>query len=407
MSQEPSETRSLSFSAHVSAPPSQLYRAFTNSTSFREWLCDTATTGVREGGHVFLAWNDGYNSRGNFTSLKTDQEVAFTWHGTEPAATAVTVRLSAIDGGTAVELAHSGLGAGDAWEMAEEEFNRGWQISLENLKSVIETGEDLRFTRRPMLGVLVGELNADSARELGVPTDKGVRLDNVIEGMGAAAAGLQANDVLVQVGDGKISDYASLQTTMQRHRAGETVHVEFYRHSERKSVEMLLHGRPLPEIPWNGAALADRVRERYAGEFAELREFLSEVSDEEAGVAPALGQWCIKDVLSHLIHSEQGQRNYMLDVLGGHEPLFDDYRGNMYVQIAGTRTVYPTMRDLLDLLAREQQETVAMIANLPEESLANRAGYWRIAYNLLESPYHHRIHMEQMQEALAAARGDK
>jgi hypothetical protein len=79
----------------------------------------------------------------------------------------------------------------------------------------------------------------------------------------------------------------------------------------------------------------------------------------------------------------------------------------MYVQIAGTRTVYPTMRDLLDLLAREQQETVAMIANLPEESLANRAGYWRIAYNLLESPYHHRIHMEQMQEALAAARGDK
>jgi len=407
MSKDASETRSLTFSKHVSAPPAQLYRAFTNSTSFREWLCDSATTGVREGGHVFLAWNDGYNSRGNFTSLKSNEEVAFTWHGSEPATTAVTVSFSEVNGTTEVRLIHSGLGTGEAWETAEAEFSRGWQVSLENLKSVLESGEDLRFTRRPMLGIIVGEFNADIARELGVPTDKGIRLDSVVSGMGAAAAGLQANDVLVQVADRALIDYTSLQTTMQHHRAGESVHVEFYRNGERKSVEMLLHGRPLPDIPWSGPALAERVRERYAGELAELEGFLTEVTDNEAGVAPAPGQWSIKDVLAHLIHSEQGQRNFILDVLGGQEPLYDDYRGNMYVQIAGTRAIYPTVRDLLNALSREQQETAAMLSNLSAESLANKAGYWRIAYGLLESPYHHRTHMEQMEEALAAARGDK
>jgi uncharacterized protein YndB with AHSA1/START domain len=33
-----------------------VYRAFTNSTALREWLCDTATVSPRLGGG-FTAWN--------------------------------------------------------------------------------------------------------------------------------------------------------------------------------------------------------------------------------------------------------------------------------------------------------------------------------------------------------------
>ena len=138
----------------VNAPPAEAYRAFTRAVALREWMCDVATTDVRVGGRLYFWWNSGYYTSGEFTALEPDKEVAFTWHGRgEPGTTQVQVSFAATEGGTEVTLTHSGFGAGPEWDEPRQDSEHGWGIGLENLQSVLETGQDLRLVCRPMLGI--------------------------------------------------------------------------------------------------------------------------------------------------------------------------------------------------------------------------------------------------------------
>ncbi|MDX1689361.1 MAG: SRPBCC domain-containing protein, partial [Candidatus Promineifilaceae bacterium] len=281
------DTRTLTFERKIQAPAAELFRAFSNATALREWLSDVATVSPREGGRFYLAWNDGYYTSGTFTSLVPDEEVAFTWHSpVDPGPSAVRASLLPVDGGTRVLLEHSGLGAGPAWSETVSDLERAWPISLENLASVMETGEDLRFTRRPMLGITVSDFNADVAGQLGVPVAEGIRLDGVVSGMGAKAAGLQADDVLVSMAGRETVGWASLSDALASKQAGDTVEVVFYRGPEKHTAQMTLSGRPIPEIPETAQALAAALRERHAEIESELAAFFDGVSDAEAGYKP-------------------------------------------------------------------------------------------------------------------------
>jgi hypothetical protein len=46
--------------------------------------------------------------------------------------------------------------------------------SLDNLVSVLETGEDLRFTLRPMIGIGASDFDEEIARQIGVPGNMGI-----------------------------------------------------------------------------------------------------------------------------------------------------------------------------------------------------------------------------------------
>lgn len=401
------DKRTLTLERKIQAPAAELYRAFSNATVLREWLADVATTSPREGGRFYLSWNDGYYTSGEFTSLTPGEEVAFTWHGRgEPGPSAVCASLVAEDGATRVLVEHGGLGSGEAWSETVEALERAWPFSLENLASVMETGEDLRFTRRPMLGVTVTDFNADVAAQLGVPVTEGIRLDGVVPEMGAKAAGLQADDVIVGMAGREIVGWPTLSDALAAKQAGDTVEVIFYRGPEKRTVEMTLSGRPIPEIPETAQALADIARERHAEIESELEEFFAGVGDDEASFKPSSEAWSAKETLAHLIHGERGWHSWMDDLVGGHEPWYDDWGGNVHAHVAATVAAYPTVEALLEELKRHHAETAALIANLPAEFMARKGSYWRLAYNLLEAPYHHRTHLQQMQEAVAAARND-
>ncbi|UCC62882.1 MAG: SRPBCC domain-containing protein, partial [Anaerolineae bacterium] len=176
----PSET--LTFERTVNAPASQVYRAFTSATALREWFCDAALADPRPGGRLYFWWNQGYYACGEFTALTEDQQIAFTWHGRgEPDTTRVGVSLEPANEETRVTVTHSGIGTGAAWAETVKQFERGWEVGLENLQSVLETGRDLRYVRRPMLGVTVDEFNAETAAQLGVPVTEGIRLERTLE----------------------------------------------------------------------------------------------------------------------------------------------------------------------------------------------------------------------------------
>lgn len=400
------ESRSLTFEQSVNAPAADVYRAFTNSSALREWLADVATTNPKPNGRFYVAWNDGYYAGGHFTTLEKDRAVGFTWNGRGlPATTEVAVSLRNQDGGTLVTVEHCGLGEGEAWDVAEAAFTRAWKRSLENLASVLETGEDLRFTKRPMLGVFVSDFNAEIAARLGVPVSEGVRLDGVVEGMGAAAAGLQAGDVIVNVAGLPVRDFPSLQNALAAFRAGDTVEVVYYRGTEQQTTQMPLSGRPIPDIPPTPAELAEVLRRRYDKNNLDLDAFLNGVTEEEADFRPAEAEWNVKDILAHLIHSERGYQTFINDLLGDAEAWYDDFGGNVDARNVATVAAFPTVSALVDELKKARTETVALVAAVPESLVSRKGSYWRLGFSAADqSGDHQDTHLEQMRTAVESAR---
>jgi uncharacterized protein YndB with AHSA1/START domain len=397
--------QALSVSRLVDAPPAQVYYAFTNSSCLREWLADASQIAPRPGGRFYLSWNSGYYTSGEYTHLESPGRVAFTWRGRgEPAETQVQVTLAPQGSGTLVTIEHSGFGTGAAWEKASKESQSGWQRGLDNLASVLETGEDLRIVRRPMMGIGLSDFNEEIARQAGVPVSTGIRLDSTAPGMGAEAAGLQKGDVLVEIDDQPITDFASLTNALQGHVAGDRVMVGYYRGPERRSVSMELSRRPLPTIIWDPVELSRAVASQYAEAGQALRSFFADVSEAEASHRPAAAEWSAKEVLAHLIHSERGFQDNVGEMVTGAESVYDDFGENLLARVEATVAAYPTIADLLAAYERSTDETVALLAHLPEEATRRKSSYWRLALIALDNPFHFRGHLEQMGDAVRSAR---
>lgn len=388
----------------VRTTPLLTYRSFTNASAMKEWLCDVATVLPRIGGRIFLAWNSGYYTCGEYTELEPEREISFSWRGrNDPSASQVKVSLAPAKEGTRLTLEHTVPAEGDAWVEIIREIEDGWKCSLENLVSVLETGEDLRLTLQPMLGIMIADFNADIAAKEGIPVSKGVRLDGVMDGMGAQAAGLQPGDVIVTVAGKEIQDYADLGTAMQRKRAGDVVDVGIYRGNERMTLPMELSRRPIPTIPTSIQDLARALKERWRGIESEVDVFFENITEEQASFKPGPEEWSVKEVLAHFIQDERGYQNHIWGIVDGQERWSDDYGSNLYAYIKATISAYPTLAELIKEYKRSSLETIALIENLPASFIERKGSYWRLAFRALEPPYHFHTHLEQMRSVLEAA----
>lgn len=387
----------------IAATPAQVFHAFTNSTALREWLCDAAMAVPRREGRLHLWWAGGYYATGEYTKVIPNERVSFTWQGRGDKSPArVRVDLRPDGEATVVELTHGAGGKGKKPPKKAKSVRRGWETGLENLKSVLETGHDLRFTRRPMLGILPDALTPEAVARLGVPVDHGILLGGVVEGMGAQAAGLRQGDVIVRVGDLKTPDWAGMREALHGHRAGDEVEVTYYRGADKARTTMTLSPRPIDEPPADPAALSAAVTAAGEAFLARLTEAFEGVGDEQAARRPGEGQWSAREVLCHLIAGERGIHDYITQLVGGQERWSDDWPGNLDVTHAGLLAVFPTPGGLLKELRRNRAETWAMLAALPEEFVARKGSYWRLAYGMMEGPLHDEGHLEQIEAALAA-----
>jgi uncharacterized protein YndB with AHSA1/START domain len=398
--------KSLTFKRTVNVPPQEAYRAFTNSTAWREWMSDFAFASPEKGGRLYLAWNSGYYAHGKYLSADPGKKVAFTWYGIdEPAPSKVLVNFKTKNDGTLVTLTHSGIGAGKAWAKAVKAIQKGWEESLENLQSVLETGLDLRFTQRPMLGVMVDvEIDAERAQKYSVPVNYGVRLGGTVEGMGARAAGLEGGDVIVGVGAKRVSNWPSLSAALQGLRAGQTVKVTFYRNGEKRTAPMTLSARPLPEVPADAAALAAYARIYYAGLDAQLAGAFAGVSEAEANFKPAPEEWSAKEVVAHLLQGERDQHSAITDSILSNQRQYDGNFDNSNLRTRVVAESYPTVAAILADLTRMETETVKLIEGLPAEYVARKGSFWPFAYGYTQAQPHNDDHLAQIRAAIAAAR---
>lgn len=389
----------------VNAPLKSAYRAFTNSTSLREWLCDVATVEPHPKGRMYLWWRGDFYSSGHYLELEENKCVKFRWYANiDPAPTEVTVNFAEKDGGTLVKLDHE-IPNDDSWKKIGETFRENWVESFENLKSVLETGIDLRIANRPMLGIAPGDFTEEQATALGVPVREGLRLDGLVSGMGAERAGLQKDDVIVEMNGHPIrSDASSLPNAIAGKKGGENIQVVFYRGPEKKTVTMELSRRPMPDVPSSPTELAKQAREFIMPALSELENCFEGVSDEQTMKRPEPGEWSALEIVAHLIQNERNNSAFLASLIDGFELTTDGFGTNVTPQVEAMVKAYPSAALMLTALRRSVEEVLAFTALIPDEFASNNKGsYYRFGSGLLQPNLHIGSHTQQVKDALASS----
>ncbi|MBN8655675.1 MAG: SRPBCC domain-containing protein [Anaerolineae bacterium] len=385
----------------VHAPLKFAYRAFTNATSMREWLCDVATVAPHPHGRIYLWWAGDFYSSGHYLELEENKRVKFRWFSNiDPAPTEVTVTFTEKDGGVNVRMDHD-VPQGEAWQGKPESFRENWQDSLRNLKSVLETGIDLRIAERPMLGIVPGDFSEEQAIHLGIPVREGLRLDATVEGMGAKRAGLERDDLLVSMAGKTITnDFTSLQMAIAGKKGGDVVEVEFYRGAEKKKTSMELTKRPMADVPFNPVELAKQARALFEPALAEIEKCFEGYTDEQAMKRPEPNEWSALEVVAHLIQGERFNASLLSALIDGYEPTTDGFGSNINASVAATVKANPSIKLMMDALRRSVEEILFYVEMIPEEFVANKGSYYRFGSGMLQPGFHLNAHTEQMRKAL-------
>jgi uncharacterized protein YndB with AHSA1/START domain len=388
----------------VHAPVKIAFRAFTNSTFLREWLCDIATVEPHSRGRMYLWWRGDFYSSGHYLELDEGKRVKFRWYSSiDSAPTEVTVNFTEKDGGVHVRLDHK-VPDDESWKMAGESFRENWMVSLENLKSVLETGIDLRIANRPMLGIMPGDFTEEQATALGVPVREGLRLDGLVTGMGAERAGLQKNDVLVGMAGNPITnDFNSLPNAIAGKKGGDKIEVVFYRGLEKKTVTMELSKRPMPDVPFDPNELSRRAREIYESALTELEKCFEGYIDEQAMQRPEPNEWSALETVAHLLFAERFNILFLTSLIDGYEYVTDGFGSNIHAQVQATVKANPSIKSMLAELRHTVEELLLYIALIPEEFMARKGSYYRFGSGFLQRNFHITGHIEQIKNALAAS----
>ncbi|MCA9919899.1 MAG: SRPBCC domain-containing protein [Anaerolineales bacterium] len=399
------ETTALRFDQTIAAEPTAVYHALTNGAALREWLCTNSQVATRVGGRIYLWWQQGYWATGEFLALVPAQKVAYSWQGRlETAVSQVTFTLEPSEGGTRLNLVHADLPAGDEAAEMRQGIREGWEAGLANLKAILETGLDKRLYDQAFLGILIsGLITAEQAAELGIEIAGGVQLNGTMAGTGAAQAGLQAEDIIVDMGGSETKDFPTLQAALRPYRPGDHIKITYYRAGERQQTVMTLGTRPVPEIPETAVTLADALAKLVADNDAHLDEAIAGASEAEADYRPDAESWNAKELLAHLITVERGVQMQAATQLSS--GVLDGFPNNPRAWVKSVTAVYPTLADLVTLWKRTEAESVALLANLPDEIVARKGTYHNIATSFISGlPQHTRDHIAEIGALLQAAR---
>jgi uncharacterized protein YndB with AHSA1/START domain len=386
----------LDFTLVVKAASKLVYDMFTDQDFLVEWFCDFAEVAARNEGYLFLAWIDGYQASGRFSVAEKPSHIMFNVRGADESADGqVEIKLKEKEGSTEVTLKHTG--AGEAWQ-------RLWERGLENMQSHLETGYDLRETRRPLMGVNIGgELTEELIAKRGYPVNKGVLLEGTIENLSAAAAGLKAHDLVVSIAGVSVDDFPAMSKVIRGkgYRAGDSVEVEYYRGAEKHKVTLTFALREVRPIP-TPEEYANTLEKLHSTLDAELRGILNGVPEEIAAHRPAKEEWSAREVVAHLIAGQRWALAAISARLANEN--MPTWSANNTPTVVALAQTYETTADLLNELSRVRRETVSLLRAIPQDFLLKR-GTWRRVHEFTDFLQEHdKEHFEQIKKALEAAR---
>ena len=398
--------RKVERSILIDTTPEMAFEALIKASELREWMCDYAWTVILPQGTYQVRWDSGYQASGRFIELDPPRRAVITWQGIgEPGETTVTFTVEPEVGGTRVTLIHAGFGPGAEWDPHVAASEKGWDGGLDNLKSTLETGIDLRIARRPFMGILFDILNPDRAAKEGIAVDEGVYINYTVEGSGARAAGLVKSDVIVSIDGVATRGYHELGPVLGSHQAGDTIEAVVVHGQERRTIPVTLGQRPVEEAPSTAEDLANRLAGMYAETDAALQTALEGLTDQEAGRSPAKGEWSVKEVLAHLSISERDQQCFGFCVaVDGWVDTGPGDTTALAGRLAAVLEVTPTLAGMVSRFLADEAETVAMLRRLPAATVAHKARFHRFSQYMVGLPPHTKEHVEQIKATIQAVR---
>ena len=136
------------------------------------------------------------------------------------------------------------------------------------------------------------------------------------------------------------------------------------------------------------------------GALAALRAEVAATPSSLMDWHPAPGEWCVKEVIGHLIEAEQrGFSGRIRIILGTPDPQLQTWDQNAVAR--ERRDCARDVHDLLHTLAGLREEGVALVRRLQPDQLSRgghhpTVGYLRVADLLHEWVHHDRNHLKQI-----------
>jgi uncharacterized protein YndB with AHSA1/START domain len=393
--------KTLTFTRKVKTPAAHLYYAFTKRSGWNDWFCEGVEGDAQKYGQIFLLWKKGESASLQFTTLKENQQLVFTWFGTgDEHPGEVTVNFTEKGEVTEVVVEHRGVAADKV-----EQITKLWEKGLDNLKSVFEDGVDLRISARPMFGVMIEDMvTPEMAKEKNLPIDHGMLISETLTGMGAEASGLTGGDLVYEVSGIKIDDHNSLEAVISPRQAGDLVEMHYFRGKEKHVAQVELALRPMPEIPPTAQDFSEKISDIYKSANAKIDEVIEGVTEQQAEYRRKPGEWSSKEVFAHLIATERDMYTWAATLVHGGEAY--GWTDRLPARMKSFQVVYPRILDLRRELGNAQQEGVVFVAELPAEFVARKSTYVRLVNAFyLTTPNHYTDHIAQIQENLEAAQG--
>jgi len=115
-------------------------------------------------------------------------------------------------------------------------------IPIDDVIKKVTDLKDYGYLTGPYLGITVSDTEEDYADYFGIPSGAYVR--SVEPGYCAARAGLQAKDVIVELGGHRITCLNDLSRALEHFKAGDTVKIVVYRGGGKLTLEATLDERP-------------------------------------------------------------------------------------------------------------------------------------------------------------------
>jgi serine protease Do len=111
------------------------------------------------------------------------------------------------------------------------------------VRKVVEDLKQYGEVQRALLGVNIGDVNAELAKELKLDKVEGVYIGGVPENGAAKQAGIKEGDVIIQVEGKQIKNTAELQEKISQYRPGDKVNVIVLRNNEKKPFTVTLRNK--------------------------------------------------------------------------------------------------------------------------------------------------------------------
>lgn len=117
------------------------------------------------------------------------------------------------------------------------------------VKRITDDLKKYGIVQRGMLGVHIGNVTADLAKEKGLKQLNGVYVGEVIKKSAAEKAGLKGGDVIVAINGNKVKNTSELQEQVARYKPNDKLRVTYYRKNKERTVTVILKGaEPQNEI---------------------------------------------------------------------------------------------------------------------------------------------------------------